>query len=59
MEFINESLLNYDDMKIMISSIFPNQKAEIIHKNISDVMFINKKDGNLYVLKKNIVYEKY
>ena len=57
MQFEKKDLLTFAEIKIMITSIFPNEKSEIIHNKLINYCFISDK-GILYALQKNITYLK-
>ena len=57
MEFENKDLLTMQEIKIMISSIFPNDKADIVCTKLRNYCFIDDQ-GTLFALQKNITYIK-
>ena len=57
MEFENNDLLNLAEIRRLIKSDFPNEKAELVVKKLINYCFIHK-DQNLYILQKNVSYKK-
>lgn len=56
MEFSNIDFLDIRDIELLITSDFPNEKAEAISKKLIKYCVIHNKE--LYVLQKNITYRK-
>ena len=54
MEFQNTDLMNSEDIDIIATSQFPNDKAGVIVKGLSKYCFISK--DTLYIVESNITY---
>jgi hypothetical protein len=54
MEFKKENFLNNDQLEQLITSVFTNERAEIISSKLKDFILINGKF--LYILQNNITY---
>lgn len=57
MEFEKKDLLNMGEIRLLITSDFPNEQAKIITSKLINYCFIHS-DRNIYALQPNITYSK-
>ena len=55
MEFTKDNFLTNEELEILITSVFTNERAKIISSKIKDFILINGE--TLYILQKNITYK--